>query len=101
MSLLECTLCGLPVGNSGLREKQGEKDLHFCCFGCRQVFKILSGLPGGLPDDFKNSPLYRLSEASELIGKRVDTLGRVREKFKVRVRTPLRVLKRKIPSPGN
>ena len=81
MSLLECTLCGLPVGNSGLSEKQGEKDLHFCCFGCRQVFKILSGLPGGLPADFKNSPLYRLSQASELIGKKVDDLGKSGEKI--------------------
>ena len=81
MSSLECTLCGLPVGNSGLREKQGEKDLHFCCFGCRQVFKILSSLPGGLPEDFKNTSLYRLSQASELIGKRVDALGKGEEKI--------------------
>jgi heavy metal translocating P-type ATPase len=72
MRLPECTLCGLPVGKSGLREKQGEKDLHFCCFGCHQVFKILSGLPGGVPDDFKNSSLYHLSQASGMIGKRVD-----------------------------
>ncbi|MBI4762985.1 MAG: cation-translocating P-type ATPase [Deltaproteobacteria bacterium] len=79
MSLPECTLCGLPVGKSGLREKQGKKDLHFCCLGCRQVFKILSGLPGGLPDDFRNSSLYRLSQASGLIG--VDDLGKSGEKI--------------------
>jgi heavy metal translocating P-type ATPase len=81
MSPLECTLCGLPVGKSGLREKQGEKDLHFCCFGCRQVFNILSSLPGGLPEDFKNSFLYRLSEASDLIGKSVDGFGKGGEKI--------------------
>jgi heavy metal translocating P-type ATPase len=81
MNPLECTLCGLPVGNSGLQEKQGEKGLHFCCFGCQQVFKILSGLPGGLPDNFRNSSLYRLSEASELIGKRMDDLGKSGEKI--------------------
>ncbi len=81
MSSPECTLCGLPVGNPGLREKQGEKDLHFCCFGCRQVFKILSGLPGGLPEDFRYSSLYRLSQASDLIGKRVDDLGKNGDKI--------------------
>ena len=76
-------LCGLPVGNSGVAGKAGEeKDLHFCCFGCRQVFKILSSLPGGLPDDFRNSSLYRLSEASELDREKgVMTRGRIGEKI--------------------
>jgi heavy metal translocating P-type ATPase len=78
---LDCTLCGLPVGNSGIQEKLGEKDLHFCCFGCRQVFQILSSLPGGMPDDFKKSALYRLSEASGLIGKRFEALGESGDKY--------------------
>ncbi|MBI5603433.1 MAG: cation-translocating P-type ATPase [Deltaproteobacteria bacterium] len=67
--LVECRLCGLPVGRSGVQEQQGEIRLHFCCFGCRQVFQILSSLPEGAAADYKNSDLYRLCEANGLIGK--------------------------------
>jgi heavy metal translocating P-type ATPase len=66
----ECRLCGLPVGRSGVQEKQGEEVFPFCCFGCRQVFQLLSSLPGGPPGDFKNSDLYRLCAAADLIGKK-------------------------------
>jgi heavy metal translocating P-type ATPase len=66
----KCRLCGLPVGRSGVREKRGEEISHFCCFGCRQVFHLLSSLPGGVPHDFKNSNLYRLCAASDLIGRK-------------------------------
>ena len=69
MSIVECQLCGLPVGRSAVKEKQGENLLHFCCFGCRQVYQILSSLPGGLPADFKNTDLYQLCASSNLIGK--------------------------------
>jgi heavy metal translocating P-type ATPase len=65
----ECRLCGLPVGRHCIREKSGEETLHFCCFGCRQVFQILSGFPQGLPEDFKNTDLFLISQASGLIGK--------------------------------
>jgi heavy metal translocating P-type ATPase len=67
---LECRLCGLPVDRSGVREKRGEAVFHFCCFGCRQVFHLLSTLPGGPPADFKKSDLFRLCAASELIGRK-------------------------------
>lgn len=65
-----CRLCGLPVGRSGVQEKRGAEVFHFCCFGCRQVFQLLSSLPGGPPGDFKNSDLYRLCAASDLIGRK-------------------------------
>ncbi len=65
-------LCGLPVGRSGVKENQGEDILHFCCFGCRQVYQILSSLPGGLPADFKNTDLYQLCASSNLIGKNIE-----------------------------
>ena len=71
----ECRLCGLPVGRSGVQEKRGEEVFHFCCFGCRQVFQLLSSLPGGPPDDFKNSDLYRLCAASDLIGRKDENQG--------------------------
>ena len=74
----ECRLCGLPVGRSGVREKRGEEVFHFCCFGCRQVFQLLSRLPGGPPGDFKNSDLYRLCAASDLIGRKDEDRERSR-----------------------
>ena len=75
---LECRLCGLPVDRSGVREKRGEAVFHFCCFGCRQVFHLLSTLPGGPPADFKNSDLFRLCAASELIGRKDEDRERSR-----------------------
>ncbi len=75
---LECRLCGLPVDRSGVREKRGEAVFHFCCFGCRQVFHLLSSLPGGPPADFKNSDLFRLCAASELIGRKDEDRERSR-----------------------
>ncbi len=71
----ECRLCGLPVGRSGVEEQQGENTLHFCCIGCRQVYLVLSGLPGGLPADFKNTDLYRFCESSNLIGGNPEDTG--------------------------
>jgi heavy metal translocating P-type ATPase len=64
----KCQLCGLPLGPFPVQEKLEEEIQFFCCYGCRQVFYILSSLPGGLPDDFKNTDLYRISLASGLIG---------------------------------
>jgi heavy metal translocating P-type ATPase len=68
MTLEPCSLCGLPVGRSGVVEKWGGTPHHFCCYGCRQVYYILSNLPRGLPSDFRQTELYRLCEASGLIG---------------------------------
>ena len=43
-----CDLCGLPVAKDGLHLKAGEKDLAFCCEGCRGIWVMLN------PDAVKN-----------------------------------------------
>jgi heavy metal translocating P-type ATPase len=70
-----CRLCGLPPGPFPAYEQVGDEIRYFCCYGCRQVFNILSALPGGLPDDFKNTDLFQISLASGLIGGRAQALA--------------------------
>lgn len=41
--------------------------MHFCCPGCRAVFQILSNSPGGAPQDFAESDLYRACVSSGII----------------------------------
>ncbi|HEX2966778.1 MAG TPA: cation-translocating P-type ATPase [Syntrophorhabdaceae bacterium] len=50
-----CDLCGLPLS----RQCITEKTLRFCCPGCRQVFKILSGTAGIPAVDFRSSEIFR------------------------------------------
>jgi hypothetical protein len=37
-----CDLCGLPVAKDGLHLEAGEKDLAFCCEGCRGIWVMLN-----------------------------------------------------------
>ena len=54
-----CHLCGLPVAASAIMEPSGGRELHFCCHGCRQVFLLLSASTGVLPEQFRETELYR------------------------------------------
>lgn len=62
-----CDLCSLPLGRSKVEELIGEKTLHFCCPGCRQVFLILSAQRGSLSANFKETELYRVCVESGII----------------------------------
>lgn len=64
---LTCSLCGLPVGPKGTRRKIGEETASFCCHGCLQVFLLLSAATGELPEDFRESELYRVCVESGII----------------------------------
>ncbi|MBI5583145.1 MAG: cation-translocating P-type ATPase [Deltaproteobacteria bacterium] len=72
---MECRLCGRPVGRFGVKENKGEPVLSFCCFGCRQVFQILSRLPEGSPSGFKDSDLYRICRTAGLISREEEDRG--------------------------
>ncbi len=37
-----CDLCGLPVPKDGLNLKTPERDLAFCCEGCRGIWQMLN-----------------------------------------------------------
>ncbi len=62
-----CDLCGLPLGRSNTKELMGEELLRFCCPGCRQVFLLLSAERGSLPENFKETELYRICVESGII----------------------------------
>jgi len=63
----ECSLCGLPVGRSGIEETVNGELLRFCCHGCLHVFQILFNSPEGLPADFRKTELYQACVSSGLI----------------------------------
>ncbi len=62
-----CTLCGLPVGNSGISLIEGGTVQRFCCPGCRQVYQILSGSSGTLPANFRETELFRACVEAKVI----------------------------------
>ena len=55
-----CRLCGLPLGGNRVEYSGESGPLHFCCHGCQQVFLLLSAASGVLPQDFRETELYRL-----------------------------------------
>lgn len=62
-----CRLCGLPVGRSNLSLSVAGRNVPFCCPGCMYVFQILYNSPGGIPEDYRNTELYRACVAAGLI----------------------------------
>ena len=62
-----CALCGLPLGGKATGDAAGPDSLRFCCHGCRQVFLLLSAASGVLPDNFRETELYRLCVESGII----------------------------------
>jgi heavy metal translocating P-type ATPase len=62
-----CHLCGLPLGRTDTGWSGQEERYRFCCPGCRQVFKLLSGASGDLPGNFRQSELYQTCVAAGII----------------------------------
>ena len=62
-----CDLCGLPLGRSRIEETTEGHVLRFCCPGCRHVFLLLSEESGSLPQNFKETELYRACVESGII----------------------------------
>jgi len=62
-----CSLCGLPVGRSRLRQVVHGEQLCFCCLGCQTVFQIIFNDPEGPPGDFRNTEIYQACLASGII----------------------------------
>ncbi|OPY75438.1 MAG: Copper-exporting P-type ATPase A [Syntrophorhabdus sp. PtaU1.Bin153] len=68
-----CHLCGLPLGRVATGCFGSEDRYHFCCPGCREVFKLLSSASGDLPANFRDSELYQACVAAGIIpGGRLD-----------------------------
>ena len=67
--MINCDLCGLPLGHSKIGRTIGEKIFRFCCLGCQQVFLILSASPDGMPANFRETDLYRVCMEAGIIPK--------------------------------
>lgn len=63
----KCRLCGLPVRSSRVSLQVAGQTARFCCLGCLYVFQILCSLPEGIPQDFRDTDLYRACLAAGLI----------------------------------
>jgi len=64
-----CDLCGLPAGRSNISPTIAGAIYHFCCPGCAQVFLILFNRPGGKPENFRDTELYRACVRAGMIPK--------------------------------
>lgn len=62
-----CHLCGLPVGKSNISQPVAGRTVHFCCPGCMYVFQILANSPEGIPEDYRNTELYKACVVAGLI----------------------------------
>lgn len=40
-----CDLCGLPLGKSDLAVRTAEKEVTFCCEGCKGIWQMLNPQP--------------------------------------------------------
>ncbi len=62
-----CHLCGLPTGSSNISQPVAGRAVRFCCLGCMYVFQILYTSPEGIPEDYRNTELYRVCVSAGLI----------------------------------
>ncbi len=71
-----CDLCGLPLRYGRIPLTQGDRMLHFCCQGCRQVYLMLSeAADAGDPADFRQTDLFRRCVAMGVIPGSEDDLA--------------------------
>ncbi len=63
-----CALCGLPLRYGRCVGQHGDRELHFCCQGCRQVYSVLAeAADAGDPADFRHTTLFQRCVAMGII----------------------------------
>lgn len=65
-----CTLCGTTLGRFTVDGAWNGRTLSFCCHGCRMVFEILFQRPGGPPEDYRQTDLYRACIEAGIVPRR-------------------------------
>lgn len=70
-----CSLCGLPLGRSGVVQRINGKDMGFCCPGCRAVYQILLARYGEIPEDPTQTDLYKACLRAGLVIPREEELS--------------------------
>lgn len=54
-----CSLCGLPLGRKAVPGRIHDREMSFCCPGCRAVYQILLARHGTIPQDPTQTELYQ------------------------------------------
>jgi len=67
ITLSICRLCGLPARKSNISQSVAGQRVYFCCLGCMYVFQVLVNSPEGVPEDCRNTELYRACVSAGLI----------------------------------
>ena len=62
-----CRLCGLTCPDRSPKKEIRGEPCGFCCAGCLHVYEILAHLPGGPPENFRETNLFRDCLAAGLI----------------------------------
>jgi len=71
-----CELCGLPLRYGRYAGQHGDRQLHFCCQGCRQVYSMLAEAADACdPADFRETELYQRCVAMGIIPRSEDDLA--------------------------
>jgi len=75
-----CDLCGLSLRFEILSSAVSGKTVHFCCFGCRQVFHLLlDAAPEADPNSFRETALFKKCREMGIIPASETDLVRRRE----------------------
>lgn len=51
-----CDLCGLEVGTKPFPLATAERELQFCCEGCRGIYEMLHDIPSASAQNDKQTP---------------------------------------------
>jgi heavy metal translocating P-type ATPase len=78
-----CDLCGLPLRYGSFKLTVAGKTLHFCCLGCKHVYRmLLESSEAGDPSAFKETDLFKkclemgiIPESESDLKKRADDNG--------------------------
>jgi len=70
-----CDLCGLSTRHGAITEKQSGRTLHFCCFGCKQVYTLLAeAFEPSEPSNFRESEIFKRCLEAGIIPRSQDDL---------------------------
>lgn len=74
-----CDLCGLPLRYGRFVWQAGERQAHFCCQGCRQVYIMLAEAADTAdPSGFRDTDLFRRCVEMGIIPRSEDDLAAAR-----------------------
>ncbi|MCJ7808634.1 MAG: cation transporter, partial [Desulfobulbaceae bacterium] len=74
-----CDLCGLSLRHGAVNAIIAEESMQFCCFGCKQVYEMLSAASDNPdPEAFRETDVYKRCVAAGIIPESMDDLEKKR-----------------------